>query len=222
MPDTPFWLQLSFALITALAIFGFYRSTKSKTVLIGTLALTALSGVLALVEFYDVPNAMPPRLPVVILPAVIGMLWFFFSDKGRAILDSMDMKVMTYTHTVRVPVELVILGLFMYGAMPESMTFEGRNFDVLSGLTAPLMGYLGYQRKTLSKGALIAWNIVCLALVTQVVVTGIFAAPSVLQQIDFDQPNVAVLYFPYVWLPAVVVPIVMLGHLAAIRALLKK
>jgi hypothetical protein len=36
------------------------------------------------------------------------------------------------------------------------------------------------------------------------------------QQLNFDQPNRAVLYFPYVWLPAIVVPIVLFSHLAAL------
>jgi hypothetical protein len=36
----------------------------------------------------------------------------------------------------------------------------------------------------------------------------------------FDQPNIAVLYFPFNWLPSCIVPLVLLSHLAAIRQLL--
>jgi hypothetical protein len=39
------------------------------------------------------------------------------------------------------------------------------------------------------------------------------------QQFAFDQPNIAVLYFPFIWLPSCVVPLVLLSHLAAIRQL---
>ena len=133
----------------------------------------------------------------------------------------MDMKRMTYVHTVRVPVELCIFALFTYGLMPESMSFEGRNWDVFSGLTAPLIAYFSYQSRVLPKWILIGWNTLCLALVLQVVSTGILAAPSVIQQFDFDQPNVAVLLFPYVWLPAIVVPVVFIRHLSAMRSLYK-
>ncbi|HUQ96495.1 MAG TPA: hypothetical protein VM010_02440, partial [Chitinophagaceae bacterium] len=41
-------------------------------------------------------------------------------------------------------------------------------------------------------------------------------------QLAFDQPDIAVLYFPFVLLPGVVVPVVLLSHLAAIRQLLVK
>lgn len=36
-------------------------------------------------------------------------------------------------------------------------------------------------------------------------------------QIGFDQPNVALLSFPYTWLPAVVVPTVLLSHLLCLK-----
>jgi len=35
----------------------------------------------------------------------------------------------------------------------------------------------------------------------------------------FDQPNIAVLYFPFSWLPTYVVPVVLFCHLAALRKL---
>jgi hypothetical protein len=43
-----------------------------------------------------------------------------------------------------------------------------------------------------------------------------------LQQFGFDQPTVAVLYFPFIWLPGIVVPLVYFSHLVAIRRLLKE
>ncbi len=37
-----------------------------------------------------------------------------------------------------------------------------------------------------------------------------------IQQLAFDRPNQAVLFFPDVWLPAVVVPIVLFRHFASL------
>ncbi len=221
MTDTPLYLQLGFTLITIASIGGIFWASKSKLVLTVFVLIGIYSAALASMGFFHQPDAMPPRLPLVILPALLFMIWLFFSGKGRGVLNKMDMKRMTYVHTVRVPVELCIFALFTYGLMPESMSFEGRNWDVFSGLTAPLIAYFGYQSRVLPKWILIGWNILCLALVLQVVSTGILAAPSVIQQFDFDQPNVAVLLFPYVWLPAIVVPVVFIGHLSAMRSLYK-
>jgi hypothetical protein len=47
---------------------------------------------------------------------------------------------------------------------------------------------------------------------------GTFALPTP----GLREPNLAILHFPFVWLPACVVPLVLLAHLTAIRALLTK
>jgi hypothetical protein len=69
---------------------------------------------------------------------------------------------------------------------------------------------------------LVAWNIICLGLVLNVVIHGILSAPTAFQILAFDQPNIAVLYFPFQWLPAFVVPAVIFSHLICLRDLMVK
>jgi hypothetical protein len=99
------------------------------------------------------------------------------------------------------------------------MTFDGSNFDILAGLTAPLVYYQAFVRKKLTQRMLLLWNIACLGLLINIVLTAILAAPTPFQQTAFDQPNIAISYFPFIWLPSVVVPIVLIAHLVAIRRL---
>jgi hypothetical protein len=120
---------------------------------------------------------------------------------------------------VRVPVEITLYLLYQHHLVPASMTFEGRNFDILSGLTAPFIYYLAARRTNFSRPVLIIWNIAALALLLNIVATAILAFPSPLQTIAFDQPNRAITFFPYVWLPSFVVPAVLYAHLAALRIL---
>lgn len=94
------------------------------------------------------------------------------------------------------------------------MTFEGRNFDILSGLTAPIIFYFGFVTKQLDRKVILIWNFICLALLINIVVVAILSAPFPFQQFAFDQPNIAVLYFPFNWLPSCVVPLVLLSHLS--------
>jgi glycerol-3-phosphate acyltransferase PlsY len=58
-------------------------------------------------------------------------------------------------------------------------------------------------------------------LLLNIVVNAVLSLPYPFQQFAFDQPNVAVLYFPFTWLPCFIVVIVLYSHLAAIRKLLK-
>jgi hypothetical protein len=66
------------------------------------------------------------------------------------------------------------------------------------------------------------WNFICLGLLVNIIVNAVLSAPFPFQQFGFSQPNIAVLYFPYVWLPCGIVPLVLLSHLAVIRQLSKK
>jgi hypothetical protein len=119
-----------------------------------------------------------------------------------------------------VPVEIVLLWLFLHHTIPQLMTFEGRNFDIVSGITAPLIFYFSFRKKWLGRKTLLAWNIICLGLLANIVRYAILSAPFPFQKFAFDQPNVAVLYFPFIWLPCCIVPLVLLSHLASIRQVL--
>lgn len=61
----------------------------------------------------------------------------------------------TILHTIRIGVEIVLYGLFFYKAVPGLMTFEGRNMDIISGLSAPLVYYFGYKKVKLSTATIL-------------------------------------------------------------------
>ena len=124
-------------------------------------------------------------------------------------------------HIVRIPAEFVLLCLFLNKTVPGIMTFEGRNFDILSGFTAPLIWYFGYVKKILNEKIILAWNICCTVLLLNIVITAVLSPPFNFQQLAFDQPNIAILYFPFIWLPGFIVPAVLLSHLVAIRQLMR-
>jgi hypothetical protein len=222
MQGFPLSLVLAFVATTALTLMLFHQATKHhRTSLLILLTWLLVQGVVASSGFYLHEKGMPPRFALLIGPALLCILLLFLTSSGRSFIDSLDAGRLTLLHMVRIPVELVLLGLFHHGAIPEVMTFEGRNFDILSGLSAPLVYYFGYVRPRLGKGMLVGWNLICLALLVNVVAHAILAAPTVFQQIAFDQPNVGVLYFPFVWLPCLVVPLVLFAHLVSMRRLLK-
>jgi hypothetical protein len=137
-------------------------------------------------------------------------------------MDSLPLKLLTYLNVVRILVELVLYALFVFKAIPELMTFEGRNFDILAGISAPFVAYFGFTRLRIGRKALLAWNIICLGLLLNIVVNALLSAPSPVQRFAFEQPNIAILYFPFSWLPAFIVPVVLFGHLVSIRQLYRQ
>jgi hypothetical protein len=91
----------------------------------------------------------------------------------------------------------------------------------VSGLSAIPVAWLAFRSGAPGKSLLWWWNIICLLLLLNIVATAVRADPFPFQQIAFDQPNIAVLSFPFNLLPAVIVPLVFFGHLVAFRRLLR-
>ena len=137
-------------------------------------------------------------------------------------MDSLPLTNLTYLNTVRIAVELVLFWLFVHKAVPELITFEGRNFDILSGITAPFIAYFGLTKRKLSRPVILIWNLICLALLINIVGYALLSTPSPFQQFAFDQPNLAISTFPFSWLPTFLVPVVLFGHLVSIRQLTGK
>ncbi len=132
-----------------------------------------------------------------------------------------DLKLSAFLHTIRIPIELMLFQLFVHGLIPELMTFEGRNFDILAGITAPIVGALYYYDK-ISDQALRLWNCIALGLVLFILINALLSAELPFQQFAFDQPNKAVMQFPAVLLPAIIVPLVIYNHLVDIVALTRR
>lgn len=223
MKEIPLYIPIVFISTVAATAWFFFRATgNSVKVLVISAGWLILQSLIALSGFYTVTNTIPPRLLFLVAPALIGIIILFSSPHGRNFIDKLDSSQLVLLHTVRVPVELVLYWLFLCGKVPALITFEGSNFDIISGITAIPVAWFGYNKQVLPKWLLLAWNLACLFLLLNVVIHAILSAPFPFQQFAFDQPTVAVLYFPYVLLPGFIVPIVLLSHLVCIRQLIRK
>jgi len=213
-------ISVVFALTTLLTILLFYRATQhSKITWILLISWIGMQGVVGLSGFYLSENTVPPRMALLAGPTLIFILGLFLTKGGRTFLDSLNLKMLTGLHTIRIAVELVLFWLYRHEAMPLVTTFAGRNYDILSGISAPFAVYFGFSGQTPKRTFLILWNIACLLLLFNIVITAVLSAPTPLQMLSFEQPAVGILYFPFIWLPCCVVPLVLLSHLASLRQL---
>jgi len=234
METIPAYVSILFALVTLATVILFYRTMKKSTsertrkrsaiILIGLLIWLAILAILALSNVYSSNfTSMPPRIFLWgILPNLIVIVLLFITKDGRKFVDSLPLASLTNLNTIRIFVELVLWLLFVYKAVPRLMTFEGRNFDILAGITAPLVAYYGITKGRLSRPMLILWNLVCLGLLLNVVINGLLSTPTPLQVFGLDQPNKAIFYFPFNWLPSFIVPLIFFGHLVCLRQLIRK
>jgi hypothetical protein len=223
MNHLPFYISLVFMLTTFLTIYLFYRaSNRSLLFLIIIAAWLIIQSVIAATGFFTVTNTLPPRFLFVIILPLAGIITIFLTAKGKFFINRFDLATLTLLHSIRIAVEMVLFWLFLNKTMPQLMTFEGRNFDLISGITALPVYYFGFIKKKLSTKIILAWNFICLLILLFTVSNAILSAPFPFQKFAFDQPTIAVLYFPFVWLPGIVVPLVIFSHLISIRILMRE
>jgi hypothetical protein len=223
MQNIPVFVIVLFAFATFFTIFQFYLAAgKSDKVLIAIVVYMSLQSLLAIDGFYKNGMSIPPRFMFLIAPGILFGLSLPFFNLGKKFLDSLDLKSLTLLHAVRLPVEIILYNVFVAGLIPELMTFEGYNFDILSGISAIVVYYIVFVRQSAGTKLLLIWNIACLLLLINIISIAILSAKTPFQQLAFDQPNIGVTYFPLMILPAVIVPAVLVSHIAAIRQLLLK
>ncbi len=223
MNHLPIYISITFILTTLLTVFFFYKAANnSKAVALILICWLIIQAFIGISGFYTVIDSTPPGFVLLVLPPALFIILLFATKKGRLFLDGLDIKMLTLLHIVRIPVELVLFWLLVHKTVPELMTFEGRNFDILSGITAPFIYYFGFVKPKLNHKIILLWNFICLGLLVNIVVNAVLSAPFPFQRFAFDQPNIAILHFPFIWLPCCIVPIVLLSHLVSIRKLFKK
>lgn len=217
----PLLISLS-AVFCAVMLVIAARKAGASGAAVGTLA--AMSGLILAVQaylgcsgFYLEMNSPAPRFVTAAPPSLLILIIFLFAAMPRG---EAPLRTLTLLHTVRVPVEFVLWGLFLHGQVPQLMTFEGVNFDILSGLTAPFAAWLGFKDGRPKRAVLIVWNFVMLALLINIVWHAVLSVPTPFQRYGFDQPNIGVLYFPFIWLPAFIVPAVFAAHVWSLRELI--
>ncbi|MDH4088956.1 MAG: hypothetical protein OEV74_08105 [Cyclobacteriaceae bacterium] len=182
------------------------------TVLISTLSLSGL-----LSDF----STLPPRQLIVLAVPLVCIPWAISTKTAKEIFKHIPAYRLIYLQSFRIIVEILLWMLFLESLVPVQMTFEGRNFDVLSGLSAPIVGYFVHQQR-ISKLFCVAWNLVCLGLLLNIVTTAILSMPTPLRAFMNEPANTIVAKFPIVWLPGLLVPMAYGLHLASLRQLLTK
>ena len=163
--------------------------------------------------------------PVIIIP-LITILVFTFSKSVKEILIHIPQEKIIKLQVFRFYVEVLLWALFASALLPIQMTFEGINFDVITGVTAVLLttrvaGFLLIDK--LPKIVITLWNLIGLGLLINIVVIAILSMPTPFRYFMNERANTIVTEFPISLLPAFLVPLAYMLHILSLRkALLKK
>jgi hypothetical protein len=233
---THLFIQIGFAVLT-IAYFGLLfnemrKATHSSPYLKNSKFLSIVPiGVITwalLVSVWSISGKMGDFsifpfnfLPIPLIP-LVAITLFTFSSSGKGILSQIPIEKIIQLNAFRIFVELLLWALYLENQAPIQMTFEGRNLDVLSGLSAPIVAYL-YTKGKISEVGLKIWNFICLGLLINIVTVAILSTPTPLRVFMNEPANTIVTQFPISWLPGLLVPLAYGLHLFSLRQLsLKK
>lgn len=216
-PSTP--LELGFValvLLVAAAVVALVRRAGGPAARVSVGLSAYLAGVLALGASGALGDAVPPRPFILLGPALACTLWFSLrSAAARALVERAPLAALVGLQAFRLPLELMMHAWSSEGALPVQMTFSGQNFDIVTGATAALLVPFAAR----SRGVVLAWNVLGLALLVNIVTVAILSLPGPLRMFPGDPPNVLVMRVPYVWLPGFLVMTALAGHILVFRAL---
>ncbi|MGB0402467.1 MAG: hypothetical protein ACPGEG_00130 [Salibacteraceae bacterium] len=160
---------------------------------------------------------LPPRLPIlVIIPVVFILFWYASRPYLLKTIKTVPYHYFVYIQSFRVIVELLIWGCFLMGVLPEVVTFEGLNFDIYVGFSALIVGFLAQQNKISKKGLLI-WNWAGIAVLLFTVFQ--FVDYYFIGDFEPDKFSGQFVKLPYLFLPAVLMPLALFYHMVSIRQL---
>jgi hypothetical protein len=197
---------------------GRAASGTRAAVLVAVCALVWMGGSLLLADhgtFRDW-DAMPPPFALMVVAILALGAGIALSPLG-ARLAQLPVWTLVAVQAFRLPLEVAMHALVPRGIMPEQMSYSGRNFDIVTGATAIVVAGLA-AAGVAGRRLVLAWNIMGLALLANIVVVAILSTPR-FAVFGPDRLNTFVTYPPFVWLPTVLVLAALVGHLIIFRAL---
>jgi hypothetical protein len=160
----------------------------------------------------------PPFMGVFVAVLALGVL-LARSAVGDRLARGLPLAALVGLQSFRFPLEVVMHAAAERGIMPVQMSYSGRNFDIVTGITAVLVAaWLRFGRPPLA--VVWAWNVMGLLLLANIVGVAVLSTPMFARFGSTpDRLNTFVADPPYVLLPTVLVLTAWAGHLIVFRSL---
>ncbi len=179
--------------------------------LVGVNLALAASGIVARFDRF------PPPMVFYFLGMIAVAFAVAFSRFGTLLARQTPLSWLVGFQSFRILAEAVLFTAHRAGMAPVQMTFEGYNFDIVTGVTAIAVGLWLHRRPSVRLAQ--AWNWMGLAFLLVIAFLANTSMPTPLRIFPEDQSNVWVTGFPYLLLPGVLVVAALSGHLVTFRKL---
>ena len=183
------------------------------------LAYLAVPGLLAGVGVLDRYNPLPAPALLLMLGLTALTAFLTLGKRGAEIAAATPLAFLIVLQAFRIDVEWLLHRLFLERVVPVQMTYAGRNWDVITGITGLLLGGWLLSGRSAPRWLVIIWNVVGLGLLLNIVIIAVLSTPVPFRRFLAGPPNLLPSSFPYVWLPSFLVELALASHLLVFRKL---
>lgn len=176
-------------------------------------------GVLSFAGFFRVTNTLPPRPVILIIISLIAAVMWSRSQRMSELLSVMPLHWLVYIQAFRIFVELILWQGYVRGLLPIQMTFEGYNYDIVSGILAILAGWIINHKPASAKVVGTVYNIIGILLLLNILTIAVLSMPTSFRYFTNDPSNIIVGEFPFIFIPGVFVVLAIFMHVFSIRQL---
>jgi len=210
-------------LVLVVALVVTYGLLRARVGIVATLAILlaylAIPSALARLGMLSRYDPLPAPALLLLLGLTLLTVAIVFSPLGARVAAGIALGAIVALQAFRIPVELLLHRLYLEGAVPIQMTYLGRNFDVISGITGLVLGLWLLRRRSTPRGVVLAWNLLGLALLVNIVAVAVLSTPVPFRRFTEGPPNLLPSTFPYIWLPSFLVQVALGSHLLVFRQL---
>ena len=193
------------------------RRRRTTGVALGTIAWLAVTWLAAASGVLGRFDAFPPPFAGFLLALIVVGVGVACSPIGTRLVRGLPLWALVGYQVFRFPLELLMHRASTEGIMPVQMSYSGRNYDILTGISAGLLGWW-LARRPVPRWVVGAWNLGGFALLLNIVAVAVASTP-IFRWFGDDRLNTFVAYPPFVWLPAVLVTAALMGHVLVWRRL---
>ena len=200
-------------------LWAVHRSYRTGRAVAGAaFALAAwLGGLSALIASGRMPGLPLSGLPLFFAPILLLGIGAGLSPLGGKLATGVPLAALVGFQVFRLPLELVLHAWAAQGVIPETMTWTGQNWDIVSGVTALISAPLATRHRVAARVA----NIVGFALLVNVMRVAVLSSPL---PFGWGQqpPLLLALHLPYAFIGPICVGGALFGHVVLTRALWKR
>jgi hypothetical protein len=183
---------------------------------LGVGAWLLFTGALAATGYLLRFDFTPPPFAILFMLTLTMGVGLGTSKVGLRTAQVIPLHWLVLSQSFRLPLELIMHQAAVEGTMPNVMSFSGLNFDIVTGISAIVVGLW------LKRGGSIElarwWNRLGSALLMAIIMIALLSSPLI-RAFGNDQVNIWVAFVPFVWLPTILVAFAIIGHIVIYRRL---